>query len=86
MKLQPTKERPEWCPTDKHCLYVYSVGQTCIGCLTPLDYLHPWKNAYSLCLGDGNQHCIRTMDLLGLFKLVKEAVAFERRNDPSIKD
>lgn len=86
MKFQPMKERPGWCPKEGHCTYVYSVGQMCIGCLTPIDNLHPWKNAYSLCFGEGTQTCIRTKDLLAMFKLIKEAVAYERRNDPVPKD
>ncbi len=83
LEIQMTdKERPSWCIKEDQCEYVYSVGEICIGCMTGKEYLRPWKNAYSLCFGAySGGVTIRTVHLLGLFKCIKEAVAFEKAHD-----
>ncbi len=82
----PPKERPTWCPKERECQYVYNVGEICIGCCTEKDYLKPWKNSYYLCFGRFQRTSIKTMHMLGLYRCIKAAVAFERQNDPAQAD
>jgi hypothetical protein len=81
------KTRPVWCTQERDCQYVYNVGEMCIGCMTTKESQRPWKNAYSLCFGPYQRPVlIRTIHLLGLFKCIKEAVGYERRNDHTTED
>lgn len=74
------KDRPDWCPRERDCQYVYNVGCICVGCLSYMRARHPWRNAYSLCFGEGSSVCVQTKDILGLFKCLQMAARFEREH------
>ena len=75
---QPVKTRPEWCSRERSCQYLYNVGEICIGSLASTGKFHPWKNAFCLCFGETNAVCIKSRDLLGLFKVLQMAARHER--------